>query len=395
MIPYGKQFIDENDIEEVIRVLKSDYLTQGPAIEEFEKDICKYVGSKYAVAVSSGTAALHLCGIIAELSPDNSLVTSPITFVASANMALYRSSNVVFCDIERDTANINPYKLEKLLYADKKIKAVVPVHFAGSVCNMEKISSLCRKFNVSLIEDAAHALGAQYEDGGMVGSCKYSDMTIFSFHPVKSITAGEGGVITTNSEEIYRRLLRLRSHGITKLDDTFINRKYAYSGEMPNPWYYELQEIGYHYRFTDIQAALAKSQLKKLNNFVAERAKKVEEYDNAFLEVEEIELIQKNHRKISSHHLYPILIDFNSLSIDRGQFMNILKNKGIGTQVHYIPVHIQPLYSNMGYQSSDYPEAMYYYERCLSIPLYYSLSSQDQKFVIESIKDIIKSHKRK
>src|SRR3989338_1329994 len=285
MIPYGKHHIDEEDIQAVVDVLRSGILTQGPAIEAFEQAVAKYVNAKYAVALSSGTAALHLAALAAGVCPGKSLVTSPITFVASANAALYAGGRVVFADIDPETINMSPDSLRKELTNNPDVRAIVPVHFAGLPCDMPAIKAAADQAGAIVIEDAAHALGATYPDGRRVGSCAYSQMTIFSFHPVKAIAAGEGGMITTNDEAIYRKLLRLRSHGINKLEDPFQLPEQAETDGVRDPWYYEMQELGFHYRITDMQCGLALSQLKKLDRFIARRLALVKKYDEAFADV--------------------------------------------------------------------------------------------------------------
>jgi UDP-4-amino-4,6-dideoxy-N-acetyl-beta-L-altrosamine transaminase len=389
MIPYGKHFIDDQDIDAVVQVLKTGFLTQGPLVEEFEKAVALYTGAKYAVAVANGTAALHLAAIAAGAGPGNALITSPITFVASANAGRYAGARVVFADIDPKTINMSPESLEQALSSNPDAKVVVPVHFAGLPCDMESISRLARRFGTAVIEDAAHALGATYPTGEKVGSCVFSDMTIFSFHPVKAISAGEGGMITTNDERLYRHLLRLRSHGINKLDDPFLLPEQAYYDGVRDPWYYEMQELGYNYRITDIQCALALSQLKKLDRFVARRLELVRNYDAAFAFMQSCRPAQDSGRELSGHHLYVLRIDFQELGMNRGRLMEVLRDKGIGTQVHYIPVQSHPYYRNLGFKPEDCPHALHYYQECLSIPLYYTLSDQEQAFVISSIKGLL------
>ena len=280
--PYGQHYIDNQDIKEVTKVLKSPYLTQGPKINEFENAVAKYVGSKYAVAVSSCTAGLHICGIAAGITRNTYAITSPITFVSTANAITYNNGKVLFSDINPKDINIDINKVKTLIKSKKKIKAIFPVHFGGYPCRMKELNQISKKKSLIIIEDAAHGLGGKYLSGEKIGSCKYSDMCVFSLHPVKSIAAGEGGVITTNNFDLYRKLIRLRSHGINKLDDKFLNNSFSKSDGFSNPWYHEMQEIGFHYRITDIQAALALSQLKKLDKFIEKRRKLSKIYDKAF-----------------------------------------------------------------------------------------------------------------
>jgi len=304
MIPYGKHHIDEDDIQAVVDILRSNFLTQGPAVEAFEKAVAEYAGVKYAVAVSSGTAALHLAALAAGVGPGKSVVTSPITFVASANAAKYCGADVVFADIDPETINISPDALREVLLKNANIKAVVPVHFAGLPCDMIAIKNLADDAGVFVIEDAAHALGATYPNGKRVGCSENSLMTIFSFHPVKAISAGEGGMITTNDEATYRKLIRLRSHGINKLDDLLQVEEEAFADGDQNPWYYEMQELGFHYRITDIQCGLALSQFKKLDAFINRRRDLVKKYDLAFAKMRNCRPAQTKGRNESGHHLY-------------------------------------------------------------------------------------------
>jgi UDP-4-amino-4,6-dideoxy-N-acetyl-beta-L-altrosamine transaminase len=389
MIPYGRQHIDELDIRAVVDVLKSGALTQGPMVDVFEDAIRSYVGAKYAVAVSSGTAALHLAAIAANVGPGTSLVTSPITFVASSNAALYTGGKPLFADIDPETVNMSPASLCDTLRKNKNVRAVVPVHFAGLPCDMPSISSAAGEADAVVIEDAAHALGATYADGTRVGSCKYSAMTMFSFHPVKLIAAGEGGMITTNDEKLYRRLLRLRSHGINKLDDPFEIPEQGEEDGQRNPWYYEMQELGFHYRITDIQCALAVAQFKRLEMFLARRRNLVKIYDEAFAGLRNCHPAQK-HRDRSGHHIYVLRIDFRNAGTTRAKLMRELRARDIITQVHYIPVPAHPLYRKLGMKPQDYPHAQKYYEEALTIPLYFDLTEEQQKHVIASVRELVR-----
>lgn len=388
MIPYGQHHLDEADIQAVVDVLRGGVLTQGPSVEAFEKAIAEYVGVKHAVAVSSGTAALHLAAMVAGVAAGNCLLTSPITFVASANAGLYVGGQVTFSDIDPDTVNMSPGSLRLALEARSDVRAIVPVHFAGLPCDMEQIKAAADAHGAVVIEDAAHALGASYPDGHRVGSCAYSLMTIFSFHPVKAIAAGEGGMITTNDDATYRKLIRLRSHGINKLDDPLELPDQADTDGMRNPWYYEMQEIGYHYRITDIQCALALSQFAKLDSFISRRRALVQRYDEAFAGMSNCRPAQLSGRERSGHHLYVLQVEFDRIGIHRGEFMRRLRDYGVGSQVHYIPVPSHPHYRRLGCNPVDFPNAQHYYQRALSIPLYYDLTEAQQDRVIAAIREL-------
>lgn len=389
MIPYGRHYLDEEDIQAVVSVLRSGMLTQGPAVEAFEQAMAEYVGSKYAVAVSSCTAALHLAALAAGVGPRKSLITTPITFVASANAALYAGGRVVFADIDPSTINISPSSLQEALLCNSDARAVVPVHYAGLPCDMSAIKKAADNAGAIVIEDAAHALGAQYPDGRRVGCCTHSLMTAFSFHPVKAIAAGEGGMITTNDEATYRKLLRLRSHGINKLDDPLQFPEQSETNGVRDPWYYEMQELGYHFRITDIQCALAQSQLKKLDRFIARRRELVKKYDEAFTGMRNFRPAQVDGRDMSGHHLYVLRIDYEAAGLNRGLLMQKLKEQQIVSQVHYIPVPAQPYYRKLGFNPEDYPNAWKYYQQALSIPLFYDLTDEQQEYIISSIKDLL------
>ena len=389
MIPYGKHHIDEEDIQAVVNVLKSGVLTQGPAVEAFEQAIATYVGAKYAIAVSSGTAALHLAALVAGVGPGKALITSPITFVASANAGLYAGGDVAFADIEPDTVNMSPLALSAALEKHPNTKAVIPVHFAGLPCDMPAIKALADAAGAIVIEDAAHALGASYPDGRRVGCCAHSLMTIFSFHPVKAIAAGEGGMITTNDESVYRKLLRLRSHGINKLDDPFMDVAQSQTNGHANPWYYEMQELGFHYRITDMQCALALSQFGKLDSFISRRRELVKRYDTAFSTLRHSRPAQASGRDESGHHLYVLRIDFDAIEKSRDQLMMALRKRDIGTQVHYIPVPAHPHYRTLGHLPEAFPNAQEYYQEALSIPVFYDLTEQQQNHVIAAIQELV------
>jgi len=385
MIPYGKHYIDEEDIAAVVEVLRSGHLTQGPMVGKLESAICEYVGSKYAVAVSSCTAGLHLCCIAAGVGEGDSIVTSPITFVSSANCATYCGASVNFADIDSSTINIDPEGIRLALAQAGNVKAVMPVHLCGQACDMPGIQSVINGSDVMVIEDAAHALGSVYDCGKKVGSCVYSDMTVFSLHPVKSIAAGEGGVITTNSHDLYKKLLRLRSHGINKEDDEFEDLESAYNAGRVNPWYYEMQELGFHYRITDFQCALAHSQLHKLDSFVAKRRHLALRYDELFTNIDRVAPAQIGDRNKSANHIYPVVIDFENFGRSRSEVMYKLRELGIITQVHYIPVTSHPYYRSKGFATSDYPNAAAYYNKALTLPLYFALTEEQQDYVVSSL----------
>jgi UDP-4-amino-4,6-dideoxy-N-acetyl-beta-L-altrosamine transaminase len=363
--------------------MRSGWLTQGPAVEAFENAAKDYVGAKYAVAVSNGTTGLHIAALAADVGPGDTLVTSPITFVASSNAAFYCGAKPLFADIDPETINLSPEKLKTVLAENPNVKAIVPVHFGGLPCDMLAIKHLADKAGAHVIEDAAHALGAQYEDGGMVGNCAHSDMTVFYFHPVKAIAAGEGGLVTTNDEALYRRLLRLRSHGINKLDD--LHEQPAHGG----PWYYEMQELGYNYRITDLQSALALSQLKKLDKFIARRRQSADVYDEAFGALENCRPAQPMGRDRSGLHLYVLRINLNAIGMNKTELMLALRERGVGSQVHYIPVPAHPFYREHQYRPDDYADANTYYAEALSIPLFFDLTDEQQQCVINAFEELV------
>jgi UDP-4-amino-4,6-dideoxy-N-acetyl-beta-L-altrosamine transaminase/dTDP-4-dehydrorhamnose reductase len=399
IIPYGRHYIDDDDVQAVSNVLKYGALTQGPKVVEFENKVANYVGAQYAVAVSNGTAALHLACIALGLSNGDEVITSPNTFIATSNAILYVGAKPVFIDINSQTLNINIEAIEKVIANSKNIKAIFPVHFSGLPCDMEKIKLLGDKYNLAIVEDAAHAFGSIYNNSSKVGNCKYSDMTIFSFHPVKGVSAGEGGIITTNDRGLYRKLFALRSHGIIKgnfefpgislLDDSLVNKQDAIENGELKRWYYEMQYLGYNYRITDIQSALAISQMNKINLFLDRRREISKRYDEAFKLHANIRSLQVHGRNQSSNHIYIVSIDFKKIGLSRHQFMKNLAHQGVGSQVHYIPVIRQPYYQNLGYKYDDFPLVEKYYQTALSIPLYYGLSDTDQEFVISSIKSLL------
>ncbi len=379
IIPYGRQYIDEEDINAVIDVLKSDWLTCGPKVKEFEDALCEYTGAKYAVAVSSGTAALHIAVAALELGDDWEGITTPNTFLASANTIIYNNGKPVFADIEKDTHNISLDEIEKKI--TPKTRLIIPVDFAGHPCEIDEIYRLAKKKDIYVIKDACHSIGSLFK-GEKAGSCKYSDMTIFSFHPVKHITTAEGGAILTNDVNIYKKLLMLRNHGMTK-DENFLTVD-------PGPWYYEMHILGFNYRITDLQCVLGISQLKKLDWFVKRRREIVDIYNEALGQFKNITLPIEKDYAMSSYHLYPVEINFQKIGKKRKEFMLKLKEKGILTQVHYIPIHLQPYYrKRFGYKPGDYPIAEQYYERALSLPLYPAMSEEDVVRVIIALKELI------
>jgi UDP-4-amino-4,6-dideoxy-N-acetyl-beta-L-altrosamine transaminase len=391
--PYGQHYLDQEDINSVIKVLKGPFLTQGPKIYETEKYIAKYVGSKYAVLVSSCTAGLHISCKVLGLEPKHKTVLSPITFVSTANASLYCGSEVIFSDINENTVNLSTEGLEKIINKKNNIKCIMPVHFGGVPCDMKKINSIAKKNKIKIIEDAAHAMGATYITGEKVGSCQYSDLTVFSFHPVKIIAGGEGGVVTTNSKKLYYKLLEYRSHGINKnLNEPFINKQEGYSKGKKNIWFYEMKELGFHYRQTDIHSALILSQMKKIKKFLKTRYDLARRYDIFFKDHKNIRLVQNKFRKFSSNHLYVIKILFSKLKINRNEFMQKLRKLNIISQVHYIPLPYHPYYLKKGYNMKECKNAKDYYEVCLSIPLYYGLKIKEQNYIMTAIsKEILKN----
>ena len=372
MIQYGKQSIDEDDIQAVIDVLRGDYLTTGPKVKEFEQVVCDYTGAKYAVAIANGTAALHAACFAAGIGIGDEVITTPITFAASANCVLYCGGTPVFADIKADTYNIDTEDIRRKI--TNRTKAIIPVHFTGQPCEMDEIHAIAKEYGLVVIEDAAHALGADYKGikiGGM------SDMTIFSFHPVKHITTGEGGMILTNDEKLYERLILFRSHGITR------NERFMTHNE--GGWYYQQLELGYNYRITDIQCALGISQMKKLDRFVARRRKLVERYNEAFSGMQELVCPKQQEGCHNSWHLYVIQVKNGR----RKEIYDKLQEKGIGVNVHYIPVYKHPYYQENGYENVKCVNAEKLYEQMISLPLYYSLTDEEQEYIIDVIKELV------
>ncbi len=386
MIGYGLHHLDEEDIQAVVEQMRHRSLTQGPAVGEFEQAVAKYVGARYAVAVSSGTAALHIACAAAGVGPGDTLITSAITFVASANCALYLGAQPQFTDIDAATVNMDPADLQRRCATLERVRAVVPVHMGGLPCAMPEIRAIAKKAGAVVIEDASHALGSRLPDGSRVGSCTHSDMTVFSFHPVKAITTGEGGLVTTNDEALYRDLLRLRSHGINKGNDALHDPEHGFTDGIPNPWYYEMQELGFNYRLTEIQATLGSSQMRKLERFVARRHALAARYDEAFRSTP-IKPAQPTNRELSALHLYLIRVPFGAGLPSRAVYMNRLMKAGIITQVHYIPVPLHPYYRERGHRAEDFSHAWRYYQETLSIPLFFDLSDAGQDRVVGLLLD--------
>lgn len=385
MIPYGRHYVDEDDVRAVSEVLRGELLTQGPKAAEFERLVADYVGARHAVSVANGTAALHLACLAAGLGPGDTLVTSPNTFLASANCALYVGARPVFADIDPETLNLDPQTLQAAFATETGIKVVVPVHFAGLPCDMEAIERIARAHGAFIIEDACHALGATYSDGSRVGNCQRSDMTVFSFHPVKLIAAGEGGIITTNDDALYRKLLLLRNHGMTRIESELTETAQAFESGVANPWYYEMHDLGYNYRITDMQCALAISQFAKLPRFVERRREIATRYDDALWGLPAIGLPQRGERERSANHLYVTRMDFGKLGVTRGEVMLELREQGIGSQVHYIPIPYQPYYRKHGLGSGSWPHAERYYQEALTIPLYFGMSDDDVAAVVAAV----------
>lgn len=371
MIPYGRQTIDEDDINAVVDVLKSDYLTTGHKIAEFEQAVASYTGAKYAVAISNGTSALHAACFAAGIGRGDEVITTPLTFAASANCVLYCGGTPVFADVDPYTYNIDPEDIRKKI--TDKTKAIIAVHLAGQPCDMDEIHSIAQEHNLIVIEDGAHALGSVYK-GKKVGCL--SDMTTFSFHPVKPITTGEGGMIMTDNEELYKRLVLFRSHGITR-DESMMTRN-------EGPWFYQQLDLGYNYRITDIQCALGCSQMRKLDKFLKRRRELAERYNNAFIECDNIVTPYQLSDTQSGWHLYIVQVKNH----DRKQVFETLRDKGIGVNVHYIPVYMHPYYQEHGYKDVHCANAEEIYSHIISLPLYPGLTDDQQDYVIDTLKQL-------
>ncbi|MBI4833604.1 MAG: UDP-4-amino-4,6-dideoxy-N-acetyl-beta-L-altrosamine transaminase [Planctomycetes bacterium] len=370
-IPYAQQWVDEADIRAVVKVLKSDWLTQGPKIAEFEKDVADYTGAKYAVAVSSGTAALHCACLSADIKKGDEVITTPITFAASANSVLYCGAKPVFADIKPDTWNINPKEIERKI--SSKTRAIIPVDFTGQPADLDEIKKIARKHKLVVIEDAAHAMGAIYK-GKKVGGL--SDLTILSFHPVKHVTTGEGGMILTNNFHYYQKLLMIRTHGITRRKDLLTKDE--------GSWYYEMHHLGYNYRLTDFQCALGLNQLKRLNQFLARRRSIVTQYNEAFKKIKEITIPYETSGVNSAWHLYIIRVKSN-----RREIFEALRRKKIQVNVHYIPVYYHPYYRKLGYKKGICSNAERYYEEAMTLPLFPKMTDSDVDYVIKIVKNVI------
>lgn len=381
-ISYGRQWIEQDDIEAVEATLKSDFLTCGPKVKEMEDVLCAYTGAKYAVAVSNGTAALHIACMVAGIGAGDEVITTPITFAASANCALYCGATPVFADINPETYNIDPKSIRE--HITEKTKAVVAVDFTGQAVEMDVIRKICDEYHLILIEDAAHSIGTAYK-GVKVGSL--ADITCMSFHPVKTVTGGEGGAVLTNNKEYYHKLMLARAHGITRDVE-------AMSGEPEGPWYYEEIALGYNYRITDFQAALIISQMKKLDKFVARRKEIVDAYNKAFADMPEIILQKEIPESDTCRHLYIIQLDLEKLTCTRREFFDAMAAENVQPQVHYIPVYWFPHYQRLGYEKGICPKAEYLYGRIMSIPLYPKMTDADVTDVICAVKKVVENYRK-
>jgi UDP-4-amino-4,6-dideoxy-N-acetyl-beta-L-altrosamine transaminase len=386
MIPYGRQDINQSDIDMVLDVLKSDFLTQGPMVPRFEAAVAQHVGAGHALAMNSATSALHVACLALGLGAGDILWTSPVTFVASANCGLYCGATVDFVDIDPRTYNMCPEKLEaKLIEAQqqgKLPKIVVPVHLCGQPCEMDKIHALSKQYGFKIIEDASHAIGGKYK-GAFIGNCAYSDITIFSFHPVKIITTAEGGMALTNNSELAASMALLRSHGITR-DPSLMTH------EPDGAWYYQQIILGFNYRMTELQAALGVSQMTRLDDFIASRHVLADRY-NQLLSDLPITLPFQIADSYSGLHLYVIRLDLNKIKKTHVEVFDALRKGGIGVNLHYIPVHLQPFYKQMGFSAGDYPESEQYYQEAISLPMYSTLSFEQQDTVVRVLSDILAS----
>ena len=417
LLPYGHQWIDNEDIAAVVDVLKSDWITQGPKVDEFEERVAKYCGAKYAVAVSSGTAALHAACAVAGISKGDEAITTPITFAATANAIVYCGGKPVFADIREDTLNIDPEEIQKRI--SPNTKAILPVDFAGHPADLDEIKAIAKEHNLIVIEDASHALGAEYK-GRKVGSL--ADMTIFSFHPVKHITTGEGGMILTDNEEFYKELKIFRHHGIVKdnleivhsnvilressdrrISETLrvtqghtkVVEQLLDNLDKEGSWYYEIHKPGYNFRITDFQCALGSSQLKKLDRFIQRRREIAARYNEAFAEMEEVITPLEDKDVKAAYHIYVIQLWTEFLKTVRKEVLEALRAENIGVNVHYMPLHLHPFYQReLGYKKGDYPKAERYYERAITLPIFPKMSDKDVDDVIKAVKKVVTYYRR-
>lgn len=386
MIPYGKQDINQQDINSIVDVLNSDFLTQGPQVPAFERALIEHTGAQYALAVNSATSALHIACLALGLGKGDWLWTSPITFVASANCGLYCGAQVDFVDIDPNTYNMCPIRLEEKLIkakAEGKLpKVVVPVHLCGQPCDMVAIAKLAKKYDFKVIEDASHAIGGKYQ-GLPIGNCEYSDITVFSFHPVKIVTTAEGGAILTNQKALSDKMALLRSHGITRDPEQM-------EGESHGGWYYQQIELGFNYRMTELQAALGVSQMQRLEDFITARHRLADRY-NELLKCLPVVLPYQLENTYSGLHLYVIRLQLDKIALTHKEVFDALRDKGIGVNLHYIPVHTQPYYKKMGFRDGDFPESEQYYREAISIPMFHSMTYTQQDEVVSTLTSILNS----
>ncbi|GHY11198.1 UDP-4-amino-4, 6-dideoxy-N-acetyl-beta-L-altrosamine transaminase [Vibrio cholerae] len=384
MIPYGKQDINQQDINAVVEVLKSDFLTQGPKVPEFEQALVSQTGAQYALAVNSATSALHIACLAVGLGENDWLWTSPITFVASANCGLYCGAKVDFVDIDAATYNLCPQKLEQKLIQAKANgmlpKVVVPVHLCGQPCDMQAIGRLAEEYGFKVIEDASHAIGGQYH-GKPIGNCEYSDITVFSFHPVKIVTTAEGGAVVTNSKVLADKMALLRSHGITRDPQQMV-------GESHGGWYYQQIDLGFNYRMTELQAALGVAQMQRLEEFVTARHRLANRY-NQLLDGLPIILPYQLVNTYSGLHLYVIRLKLDQITLTHKQVFDALREHGIGVNLHYIPVHTQPYYQQIGFKQGDFPESERYYKEAISLPMFHAMTLAQQDEVVRVLSEVL------
>ena len=397
-LPYGRQQIGPEDIASVEQTLHSDWLTQGPRIADFEEALARRVGADFAVACANGTAALHLSMLALGLGHDDAVITTPNTFLADANCARFVGADVLFADIDPNTGLIDPFAVEQHLHQDRdrRIKAVIPVDFAGQPCSLPQLHEIAERFDVAIVDDACHAIGADYEWGGdriPLGGSPHADLSVFSFHPVKHVAMGEGGAVTTNNADLAERLRLLRNHGMQK--DNFNNGDLAFAPDgAPNPWYYEMRELGYNYRVSDMQSALGLSQLNRLDWSLDERRRVAASYARKLQEQFDASMVRplRLQGDVShAYHLYVVLIDFEAFGCHRAAVMDGLRQRGIGTQVHYIPIHLQPYYRELyGHHYGDFPGTEAYYRRALSLPMIPDLSEEEIDYVVTSLSEVLR-----